>query len=124
VDGAAFYPGITEDLAAAKSSIHIDQYGFRPGKVADRILPVLIDRVNHGVPVRIVVDCLGSGADTTSRGLYERLAQAGGHLYHRKIFVIDGRVGWVGGAGIEDYFIDGSFHDMFVRIEGPTVAQL
>ena len=38
--------------------------------------------------------------------------------------MIDGRVGWVGGAGIEDYFLDGSFHDMFVRIEGPAVAHL
>src|SRR6188472_2338664 len=43
VDGTAFYPRIVEDLAAAKSSIHIDQYGFRPGQVADRIVPVLID---------------------------------------------------------------------------------
>lgn len=152
VDGAAFYPRILEDLSAAQSSINIDQYRFTPGEVADRFTPVLIDRVNNGVPVRLVVDRVGTGVDTTSRELYRRLTQAGvsvalndalipqvdgplhqqwfnldfdqiGHFYHRKIFVIDGRVAWVGGAGIEDYF-DGSFHDMFVRIEGPAVAQL
>jgi cardiolipin synthase len=47
-----------------------------------------------------------------------------GHIDHRKLFVIDGRVAWVGGAGIEDHFEDGRFHDLFVRLEGPVVSQL
>jgi len=38
--------------------------------------------------------------------------------------VVDGRVGWIGGAGIEDHFEDGRFHDVFLRVEGPVVAQL
>ena len=38
--------------------------------------------------------------------------------------VVDGRVGWVGGAGIDDHFEDGRFHDLFVRLEGPIAAQL
>jgi cardiolipin synthase len=37
---------------------------------------------------------------------------------------VDGRIGWVGGAGIEDHFQDGRFHDLFVRFTGPVVAQL
>ena len=47
-----------------------------------------------------------------------------GHIDHRKVVVIDGRVGWVGGAGIEDHFEDGRFHDLFLRVTGPVVAQL
>jgi cardiolipin synthase len=47
-----------------------------------------------------------------------------GHIDHRKVVVVDGRVGWVGGAGIEDHFQDGRFHDLFVRVSGPVVAQL
>ena len=47
-----------------------------------------------------------------------------GHIDHRKLVVVDGRVGWVGGAGIEDHFQDGRFHDLFLRVEGPVVAQL
>jgi cardiolipin synthase len=47
-----------------------------------------------------------------------------GHIDHRKTVVVDGRVGWVGGAGIEDHFEDGRFHDLFVRLEGPVVSQL
>jgi cardiolipin synthase len=46
------------------------------------------------------------------------------HIDHRKMVVVDGRIGWVGGAGIEDHFRDGRFHDLFVRVEGPVVAQL
>jgi cardiolipin synthase A/B len=40
------------------------------------------------------------------------------------VVVVDGRIGWVGGAGIEDHFENGEFHDLFVRVEGPVVAQL
>ena len=47
-----------------------------------------------------------------------------GHVDHRKMLIVDGRVGWVGGAGIEDHFEDGRFHDLFVRTAGPVVAQL
>ena len=47
-----------------------------------------------------------------------------GHVDHRKVLIVDGRVGWVGGAGIEDHFRDGRFHDLFLRTEGPVVAQL
>ena len=38
--------------------------------------------------------------------------------------IFDGRIGWIGGAGIEDHFQDGRFHDLFLRAAGPVVAQL
>jgi phosphatidylserine/phosphatidylglycerophosphate/cardiolipin synthase-like enzyme len=47
-----------------------------------------------------------------------------GHIDHRKLMVVDGRVERVGGAGIEDHFQEGRFHDLFLRVEGPVVAQL
>ena len=47
-----------------------------------------------------------------------------GHIDHRKLLVLDGRTGWVGGAGIEDHFQDGRFHDLFLRVTGPVVSQL
>jgi cardiolipin synthase len=61
---------------------------------------------------------LGSGGATrwNVRGL--------GHIDHRKLAVVDGRIGWVGGAGIEDHFEDGRFHDLFLRVTGPVVRQL
>jgi len=46
-----------------------------------------------------------------------------GHFDHRKVVVIDGRVGYVGGPGIEDHYATGT-HDLMLRLEGPIVAQL
>ena len=43
-----------------------------------------------------------------------------GHFDHGKFVVVDGRTGWVGGAGVEDHFHDGRFHDLFVRVTGPS----
>jgi cardiolipin synthase A/B len=155
VEGESFYPPMLEDIASASSSIHINQFGFRPGVVGDTFAEALIAKTLEGVPVRLVVDRQGSHPEESSQALYERLAGAGidvcvvratkpraqvgplggggalrwnlrglGHIDHRKLLVIDGRIGWVGGAGIEDHFNDGRFHDLFLRVEGPVVAQL
>jgi cardiolipin synthase A/B len=155
VEGESFYPPMLKDIASASSSIHINQFGFRPGVVGDAFAEALIAKTLEGVPVRLVVDRQGSHPEESSPALYERLAGAGidvcvvratkpraqdgplggggalrwnlrglGHIDHRKFLVIDGRIGWVGGAGIEDHFNDGRFHDLFLRVEGPVVSQL
>jgi cardiolipin synthase len=156
VGGATFFPRLLADIEAATSSVHIVQFGFRPGTIGDSFAEALTTKARDGVAVRLVVDRNGSDPDGKSRGMYERLASAGvqvcttrgtqarapfgplgengrkprwnldglGHIDHRKLFVADGRVGWVGGAGIEDHFADGRFHDLFVRLEGRVVSQL
>ncbi len=155
VEGASFYPRILEDIESASSSVHINQFGFRPGQVGDQFGELLLRKSAEGVPVRLVVDRQGSDPERGAAQLYDRLTAGGvevcvvratqprapssplgaddakhwnlrglGHIDHRKVVVVDGRVGWVGGAGIEDHFQDGRFHDLFVRVEGPVVAQL
>ena len=155
VQGTSFYPPMLDDIAAATSSVHINQFGFKPGVVGDVFAQTLTAKAAEGVPIRLIVDNLGSGPETGARKHYERLAAAGvkvcvnrasklravsaplgeaaprrwnlasiGHVDHRKVLIVDGRIGWVGGAGIEDHFNDGRFHDVFVRVTGPVVAQL
>ena len=155
VEGSSFYPRMLEDIASASSSVHINQFGFRPGIVGDAFAETLIAKAAEGVPVRLVVDAQGSNPERGPRAFYERLTSAGiqvcvvratkprvlvgplgsstatqwnlgglAHIDHRKVAVIDGGIGWVGGAGIEDHFQDGRFHDLFVRVTGPVVAQL
>jgi cardiolipin synthase len=155
VEGRNFYPPMLEDIESASSSIHINQFGFRPGVIGDAFADALVEKATAGVPVRLVVDRQGSKPEEDSRPLYDRLTAAGvevcvvratkprtqagtlgsggatqwnlrglGHIDHRKFVIVDGRVGWVGGAGIEDHFQDGRFHDLFLRAEGPVVAQL
>src|SRR5262245_7102923 len=155
VEGETFYPPMLADLEAATTSVHINQFGFRPGAVGDRFAEVLIRKVEEGVPVRLVVDRQGSAPEEGARDHFERLTEAGiqvcvvratkprapfgvlggdgatrwnlgslGHIDHRKVVVVDGHTGWVGGAGIEDHFEDGRFHDLFLRVRGPVVSQL
>ncbi|HEY7198451.1 MAG TPA: phosphatidylserine/phosphatidylglycerophosphate/cardiolipin synthase family protein [Gaiellaceae bacterium] len=155
VEGRNFYPPMLADVASATSSVHVNQFGFRPGVVGDAFAEALIAKAAEGVSVRLVVDRQGSDPEGGARELYERLTAAGidvcviratklrvpsgplggsgalrwnlgalAHIDHRKVVVVDGRVGWVGGAGIEDHFQDGRFHDLFVRVSGPVVAQL
>ena len=155
VEGRSFYPPMLSDIASASSSVHINQFGFRPGVVGDRFAEALVAKAAEGVAVRLVVDRQGSDPERGSQAFYERLAAAGvevcvvratkhrvqdgplgsgganrwnlrglGHIDHRKLAVVDGRIGWVGGAGIEDHFEDGRFHDLFLRVTGPVVRQL
>ena len=155
VGGPSFYPPMLEDTGAASSSVHISQFGFRPGAIGEAFARALLAKVSEGVAVRVVVDHRGSDPDGSSRELYDRLLAAGvdvrvvratqlrapprplsaggssrwnldrlGSIDHRKFVVVDGRVGWVGGAGIEDHFDEGRFHDLFLRVSGPVAAQL
>jgi cardiolipin synthase len=155
VEGVSFYPRMLADIESATTSVHVNQFGFRPGRVGDRFSAALIAKAAAGVPVRVVVDRQGSDPDRASRAFFERLlagrvdvrvvratqpraplqpVAAGartrwnlghlGHVDHRKVLVVDGRIGWVGGAGFEDHFEDGRFHDLFLRVTGPVVSQL
>jgi len=155
VEGRSFYPPMLADIRSASSSVHINQFGFRPGGVGEEFADALVEKLRDGVPVRLVVDRQGSDPEGGARVFYERLTQAGaevcvvratkpraqrgvlgtggplhwnlgalGHIDHRKVVVVDGRIGWVGGAGIEDHFADGRFHDLFLRVTGPVVEQL
>ena len=155
VEGRNFYPPMLADIASATSSIHINQFGFRPGVIGDAFAEGLLAKAAEGVRIRLIVDRKGTDPEGSSRELYERLTAAGvevgvvratkvrtrdgllgadgatrwnlrelGHIDHRKVVVVDGRIGWVGGAGIEDHFQDGRFHDLFLRAEGPVASQL
>ena len=152
VDGESFYPRMLEEIEAARSSIHLLQYGFTPGEVGDEFAAALKDAVRRGVEVRLVVDEYGSRVAGKSEAMYGDLAAAGvqvavndlfppcwtglwpdrdldwlsrqvGPHEHRKLLIVDGRVAYTGGAGIEDHFADGRFHDVMVRVTGAVVRE-
>ena len=66
-----------EDIASASSSIHVNQFGFRPGVVGERFAEILVAKAKEGIPVRLVVDRQGSDPERGSREFYERLTAAG-----------------------------------------------
>jgi cardiolipin synthase A/B len=153
VDGAEFFPRILADIEAARSSVHILMFGWREGEVGTRMAELLERKLADGLEVRVIVDGLGSRPYWSAREMFTRLARAGaqivvndvlppgrrglfpdrlqldwrqselGRADHRKLYVIDGAVAWIGGAGIEDHFNDGRFHDLMVRVTGDVVRQ-
>ena len=77
VEGESFYPPMLDDIESAQTSVHINQFGFRPGVVGDRFADALIRKAGEGVHVRLVVDRQGSAPEEAARGHYERLTAAG-----------------------------------------------
>ena len=152
VDGTSFFPRIFADVEAARSSVHILMFGWREGEVGMRMAALLERKLSEGVEVRVIVDGLGSRPYGRAREMFTRLAAAGaeivvndvlppdriglfpagrpvwrldelGRADHRKLYVIDGNIVWTGGAGIEDHFNDGRFHDLMARVTGDVVRQ-
>jgi cardiolipin synthase len=142
-----------DDIRDAKDHVHLLIYGYKPGEIGTTFLEALADKVRHGVEVRLAVDAIGSEIDLGSKALFRDLLTAGVqvvaadgivlfregqlgarrpavrlenalHFNHRKMVVIDGRVGYVGGTGIEDHYNDERFYDVMCRVTGPIVAQL
>jgi cardiolipin synthase len=153
VEGVNFFPRIFADVEDARSSVHILMFGWREGTVGMRMAALLKEKLAEGVEVRAIVDSFGSRPYEQARAMFTDLARAGaqivvndvfppdrdglypdeqridwrqdevGRADHRKLYVIDGAVSWTGGAGIEDHFQDGGFHDVMVRVTGDVVRQ-
>jgi cardiolipin synthase A/B len=141
--GAATFDALVADIAAAREHIHLEYYIFDGDQVGTRIRDALIERARAGVRVRLLVDAVGSslprrflaplraaGADVTFFHPF-RLAPLRPLLNmrsHRKIVVIDGRIGFTGGINIcdtqDERIHRNAFHDLHVRIEGAAVGWL
>jgi cardiolipin synthase len=143
-NGPVFYPAMIEAIRAAEQSVCLECYIFHPGRVADAIAEALIDRARHGVTVSLVADSIGSFPFWYSR-VRLRLKKAGCRVHnyqgvrwyslarlnnrtHRELLIVDGRVAFVGGAGVADWWMYGGrnrkkqhWRDTMVRVEGPVV---
>jgi cardiolipin synthase len=152
-EGKNFYPRIFADIDHAKSSVNILMFGWREGEVGTKLADLLVQKMKQGVAVKIIVDRAGSKPFGPAEPMFTRLADAGaqivvndtvpldedglypnqrkldwtqddvGRADHRKLYVIDGTVVWIGGAGVEDHFANGKFHDVMVRVTGNVVRQ-
>lgn len=142
--GDELYPRMWQDLRSAKHSITIQMYYCQPGRMADEFAEILIERAKAGVRVLFLRDAFG--AQKLTAEYLERLRAAGvtesafrptkvwelhkaQHRSHIRVVVIDGRVGYTGGFGLDDKWFgdgkhEGQWRDTSVRFEGPAVLQL
>ncbi|MGI8745852.1 MAG: phospholipase D-like domain-containing protein [Bryobacteraceae bacterium] len=143
-NGGCFYEAELAAVRAARDTIHLEAYIFMRGEIAARFRDALTERARAGVSVKLILDYLGSLS--TFRSYFRDLLDAGGLLAwyhplrpsllpqfnnrtHRELMVIDGRVGFIGGAGIADQWYKGvggnpRWRDTMFRVEGPAVANL
>jgi len=142
-NGDQTYPRLWADLRAATTSITIQLYYCKSGRMADELSSILIERARAGVRILFLYDAFG----TSFKKEYLAALKAGGvraepfrpmailalnkvqHRAHIRVICIDGAVGWTGGFGIDDkWFGNGRTKDQWrdsnVRFTGPSVNQL
>lgn len=144
-DGKSKFESLERDLLSATRSINIQYYIFEDDNIGRRIADILIRKAHAGVKVRLMYDHVGSFS-VRSR-FFKRLREGGVEAYpffrvtfpqlatrinwrnHRKMCVIDGKVGYLGGMNVADRYMDGGkkferWRDTHVRVTGPVVASL
>ena len=144
-NGTDKFNALLADIAAAQHYINLQYYIIVDDNIGTRVLSALEERARAGVKVRIIYDHVGSFK--LSRKALRRLKEAGVEAYpffkvvfppfgtrinwrnHRKIVVIDGLIGYIGGMNIADRYVDGGksfdcWRDLHLRITGPGVAAL
>jgi cardiolipin synthase len=147
-NGVAFYPAMLQAISQARRSINMEAYIFQPGRIADQFVAELSSKARSGVCVTIVVDALGSFSlwgrpvrrlrkagcriESYQRLRWYSLARLNNRT-HRELLIVDGKVAFVGGAGIADWWGYSTFkrlkwqkpwRDTMARVEGPIVAAL
>jgi cardiolipin synthase len=139
-----FYPAMLEAIAEAQHSVNMECYIFRPDKTGRRFMRALMERARAGVTVTLIADAVGSFRFGLSairemrRGgcrveLYQRLRWYGlarlNNRTHRELLIVDGKVAFIGGAGIGDQWAKGQrgkrpWRDTMARVTGPVVAAI
>lgn len=140
-NGVEIFPAMLAGIASAKTTITFETYIFTAGKVVDKFVEALSAKAREGVKVHVLLD--GMGCNCVEGAPLQRMRDAGVevevyHLKnlgrvnqrtHRKLLVIDGKLGFTGGVGIADEWLGNAdapehWRDTHYQVEGPVVAQL
>ncbi len=143
-NGEQIFPAMLDAIRSARRTITFETYIYWSGDIGKRVADALEERARAGVKVKLMIDWAGS--IKMEDKLLEKLRTAGVDLQqyrplkwynlgrlnnrtHRKLLVVDGRVGFTGGVGVADPWMGHAqdpdhWRDMHFRIEGPVVAQM
>lgn len=142
------FEDLFQAIREAKSFIHLEYFNFRNDSIANMLFDILAEKVREGVEVRAMYDAFGnmSNNQPINHHRHDSIESTGinlvkwdpvrfpwvNHIFprdHRKIVVIDGRVGYTGGMNVADYYINGleeigPWRDLHMHIEGAAVNEL
>lgn len=145
VNGTNIFPAMLDAIRSAKATVTFETYIWSDGKICEEFKKALSEQARAGVKVKVVVD--GMGSYKLPQSDIEELRDAGAEVYkfnrrkwysvnfqvnhrtHRKILVIDGRIGFIGGSCVHDAWLgnaetEDQWRDTHFKIEGPAVTQL
>lgn len=142
-NGADKFASLKQDIREAREYVHLLYFIFRTDELGREIIDLLTEKAEQGVDVKVVYDDIGNFA--VSSLAFHKLRKAGGsvHRYspiitslftanyrnHRKLALIDGKIGYVGGMNIGSEYIHGKgkltpWRDTHVRLEGSVVGSM
>ncbi|WJI14145.1 phospholipase D-like domain-containing protein [Pseudoxanthomonas winnipegensis] len=143
-NGHEIFPAMLDAIAGARRTITFETYIYWSGRIGREFSQALAERARQGVQVKVTIDW--GGSLKMDRRLVEEMEQAGVEVHryrplvwynlqrinnrtHRKLLVIDGRIGFTGGVGVADQWLGQAqdpehWRDTHYRIEGPVVAQV
>ena len=137
-----------QKIEQAKHHVHLEYFNFRNDSIANALFELLGKKAKEGVEIRAIFDAFGnfSNNQPLKKKHLKEIREKGieivkfdplrfpwiNHVFHRdhrKIVVIDGKIGYTGGMNIADYYIEGlpeigDWRDMHIRIEGTAVNNL
>lgn len=144
-NGNGIFPPMLKAIREAKKTVNFEAFIFHTDGISDQFLEAFSERAKAGVQVRIILDGIGSGLGLDNDAL-KRLTDAGckvtyyhpargirfdriNRRTHRRVMVVDGRIGFTGGAGFADEWqgnADAPEHwrEVHGQLEGPVVAKL
>ena len=142
-NGGRIFPAMLATIAEARSSVCFETYIYWTGEIGARFSAALCERARAGVQVHVVLDGVGTKLDESQ---LEEMRAAGiqverfhplrllflgriNNRTHRKLLIIDGKIGFTGGVGIADQWQGDAedakhWRDVHYRVEGPVVAQM
>ena len=140
-DGYAFFPALLREISKAEDHIHIDIFIFNDDELGRLIADALIDKARQGVEVRVIYDDVGCWR--VGNAFFERMRDAGIEVHafmpvkfpaftskvnyrnHRKLIIIDGTVGFIGGMNFATRYVKGTgrqaWRDTHLLVRGGAV---
>lgn len=137
-----------KDIEKAQHHVHLEYFNFRNDSIANALFELLGKKAKEGIEIRAIFDAFGNSSNNQPlKKEHLKAIQEKGieivkfdplkfpwinhvfHRDHRKIAIIDGKIGYTGGMNIADYYINGlpeigEWRDMHIRIEGDAVNNL
>lgn len=141
IDGKSKFRSLIKDIKQAKCYIHMEYYIIRDDSLGKVIVEELTKKAKEGLEVKLLFD--GMGCHSLSKGFFNELILSGGRVEaflpplfarinyrnHRKICIVDGEVGYIGGFNIGDEYLGvveryGPWRDTHLKIKGNAIDQL